>query len=105
LSNERYDEFQFIEGSPTDLSNDPPVVSFTYEGQYWVYIYEMPCGSTSLNPNDGKLLWDGRGQVMDDCPEEQYWQYVSSNEDNANFIFLQEDEVCPPSPSPTSTQL
>ena len=104
--NDRYDEFQFIEGSPTDLSNDPPVVSFTYEGQYWVYIYQMPCGSTSLSPDEGQLIWDGRAQVIDDCPEDQYWQFISSNEDNANFIFLQEDELCPITPSitPTMTQ-
>ena len=103
LLNERYDEFQFIEGSPTNLFADPPVVSFTYEGQYWVYIYQMPCGSTSLDPADGELLFDGRAQVIDDCPDPQYWQFISSNEDNANFIFIQEDEQCPPSPSPTTT--
>ena len=103
LLNERYDEFQFIEGSPTNLSADPPVVSFKYEGQYWVYIYQMPCGSTSLNPDDGELIWDGRGQVIDDCPEPQYWEYISDNENNANFIFLQEDEICPVTPSMTMT--
>ena len=104
LLNERYDEFQFVEGSPTDLSQDPPVVSFTYEGQYWVYIYQMPCGSTSLDPdNGGALLWDGRAQVIDDCPDPQYWQFVSDNENNANFIFLQEDEFCPITPTITST--
>jgi hypothetical protein len=103
LLNERYDEFRFVEGSPTNLSLTPPVVSFTYEGQYWVYIYQMPCGSTSLNPDDGEMLWDGRAQVQDDCPEEQYWQFISSNEDNANFIFLADDEVCPPTPSPTAS--
>jgi hypothetical protein len=104
LLNERYDEFQFIEGNPTNLFADPPVVSFTYEGQYWVYIYQMPCGSTSLDPADGELLFDGRAQVIDDCPDPQYWQFISSNEDNANFIFIQEDEQCPPTPSPTATQ-
>jgi hypothetical protein len=103
LLNERYDEFRFVEGSPTNLSATPPVVSFTYEGQYWVYIYQMPCGSTSLNPDDGALIWDGRAQVQDDCPEEQYWQFISSNEDNANFIFLQDDEICQPTPSPTAS--
>lgn len=103
LQNERYDEFQFIEGSPTNLSLDPAVVSFTYEGQYWVYIYEMPCQSTNLDPDNGKLIWEGRAQVIDNCPDPQYWEYISDNEDNANFIFIQEDEECPPTPSPTAT--
>ncbi len=100
---DRYDEFEFIEGTPVNLTASTPTVNFIYEGQYWCEIYQQS-GSTNTNPSlSSGMIWDGRAQVLDDCPDDQYYQWESDNEDNANYIFLASDEVCGITPSPTPT--
>jgi uncharacterized membrane protein len=100
---DRYDEFEFIEGTPVNLTASTPTVNFIYEGQYWCEIYQQS-GSTNTNPSlSSGMIWDGRAQVLDDCPDDQYYQWESDNEDNANYIFLASDEVCGVTPSPTPT--
>ena len=104
LINDRYDEFEFIESNTQDLTLDPPQVYFRYEGQYWVEIYEQT-SSGNTNPSLAtKMLWDGRGVVEDTAVPDPYYQWESNNEDNANFIFISEDELpATPTPSVTTT--
>lgn len=100
----RYDEFQFVETTSQNLSVVPPLVSFDYEGQYWYSVYEQ-VSTSNINPALAyNKLAEGRALVMLDCDVEPYYQYISDNEDNHNFIFISEGEICPiPSPSPTPT--
>jgi hypothetical protein len=100
---DRYNEFEFVEGYPTNLSLDPPQASFNYEGQYWVYIYEQTGSTNTHISGTTSMLYDGRAVVNDTCVPEQYYQYISDNEDNANYIFLASDEVCGVTPTPTQT--
>ena len=103
---DRYYEFQFSAGTPQNLSSTPPTIDFEYEGQYWVKIYAQEqsiCGN--LDPSlSTQFVWDGRAIVQDDCPPDLFYQYQSPNEDNANVIYISDDEICPvPSPSPSVT--
>ena len=100
---DRYNEFEFIEGTPINLTASTPTVNFNYEGQYWCEIYQQT-GSTNYNPTlSSGMIWDGRAQVIDDCPPDQYYQWESDNENNSNFVFLAQDEVCGVTPTPTQT--
>lgn len=102
LINERYDEFEFVEGQPQDLTLDPPKAYFQYEGQYWVEIYEQTSSGNTDPSLATKMLWDGRGVVEDTAVPDPYYQWESNNEDNANFIFISEDEL-PSTPTPSVT--
>lgn len=100
---DRYDEFEFIEGTPVNLTASTPTVNFIYEGQYWCEVYQQSTsGNTDPSLSSG-MIWDGRAQVQDDCPVEQYYQWESDNEDNHNFVFLDQDEICTPTPTPSIT--
>lgn len=96
----RYDEFQFTEGYPTNLTLDPPQVSFTYEGQYWVKVYEQTTSGNTNPSNTTSMLWEGRAVVEDNSVQEPYYQWTSDNEDNANYIFISDGEK-PATPTPT----
>lgn len=89
----RYDEFKFFESETTNLAITPPRVNFEYDGQYWVSIYEQ-VSTTNTNPALAyNKLYEGRAQVLDYCIPDPYTQYISSNEDNANFIYLTDNEI------------
>lgn len=104
LINDRYDEFVFEENNTQDLTQDPPKVFFRYDGQYWVEIYEQTSSGNTDPSQAYNMLWDGRGLVENPQTQSPYYQWESSNEDNANFIFISDDENPPsPTPSPTST--
>jgi hypothetical protein len=108
-SNVRYDKFRFIEGN-TNLSFVPPVAQFEYLGQYYYSIYEQISSTNTDIALAYNKLESGRAVVIvgedqtDDCFFEPY---ISQNEDDANVIFLSEQEefcisgdttpVCPPS--------
>ena len=100
LINDRYDEFRFVEAPTTNLSLDPPQVYFQYDGQYWVEVYEQTSSGNTDPSQSGQMLWDGRGVIEDPAVQSPYYQWTSNNEDNANFIFISDDEL-PPTPTPT----
>ena len=100
LINDRYDEFQFVEAPTTNLSLDPPQAYFQYDGQYWVEVYEQTSSGNTNPSQSGQMLWDGRAVVEDPAVPSPYYQWTSNNEDNANFIFISDDEL-PVSPTPT----
>jgi len=99
----RYDEFEFVETDNPNPLSDPPEVSFDYEGQYWVYIYEQTGSTNTQISGTTSLLYDGRAQVESTCAPPLFWEYVEGNEDNSNFIFIADDEQCTPTPSVTPT--
>ena len=101
---DRYYEFQFIEGLPINLTAQTPTTEFVYEGQYWVKIFQQgEDNCLNLDPDLSQgLVWEGRGQVEDDCPPDLFDVYESPNEDNSNIIYLSDDEFCP-SPTPTAS--
>jgi hypothetical protein len=106
LINDRYDEFVFVEGNTTDLSQDPPQVNFIYDGQYWVEIYQQTSSGNTDPSQAYSMLWDGRAVVENPEVPSPYYQWTSSNEDNANFIFISDDELVPtqtPTPSVTAS--
>jgi len=92
----RYDEFKFFESETQNLSIVPPRVSFNYAGQYWYSVYEQ-LSTTNINPALAyNKLAEGRALILDECVVDPYYQYISDNEDNHNFIFISDDEqgVC-----------
>ena len=101
---DRYYEFQFIEGLPINLTAQTPTTEFVYEGQYWLKIFQQgEDNCLNFNPDLSQgLVWEGRAQVEDDCPDELFDVYESPNEDNANIIYLSDDEFCA-SPTPTAS--
>jgi hypothetical protein len=107
LTSPRFDEFEFYEGLPVNLTADTPTVSFEYVGQYWYSIYEQPLSmSANTNPSlaSGKIQ-EGRALVIDENVPDPYYQYTQGNEENANFIFISDSEqpVVTPSITPTIT--
>ena len=97
-SNVRYDKFRFIEGSPTNLSSTPPTVQFLYNGQYYYSIYEQVSSTNTNIALAYNKLESGRAVVIngedqtDDCFFEPY---ISSNEEDANVIYVSEqEEIC-----------
>lgn len=96
----RYDEFEFVEG--TGVGQIP----FPYEGQYNYYVYAQPQGSGNLNPTLAtELVENGIAVfivVADDTTNENYFEFISSDEFNSNTIFAP-DEINPPTPTPTET--
>ena len=88
-TNARYDEYMFDEvdgtGIPEDELNGD--VIFPYDGQYFYSVYEMP--TKSLNPSSARLkLEEGRAVVYNNEKTEYYTEYISSNENNNNYIYL-----------------
>ena len=99
----RYDEFEFVETEYPNPLADPPEVTFDYEGQYWVYIYQQTGSTNTQISGTTGLLYDGRAQVESTCAPPLFWEYTQGNEDNANFIFIADDEQCTPTPTVTPT--
>lgn len=89
-STARYDEFSFYEGEePAGYTGDTPYVLFPFEGQYYYGVYETLNQSTNPSYAFSKLE-EGRSYVEDDSNPEEFTQYISSNEDNDNFIYYGE---------------
>lgn len=99
----RYDEFEFVETEYPIPFSDPPEVTFDYEGQYWVYIYQQTGSTNTQISGTTGLLYDGRAQIESTCAPPLFWEYTQGNEDNANFIFIADDEQCTPTPTPSAT--
>ncbi len=90
-STDRYDEFVFIEGvEPDGYTGDIPFVTFPFEGQYYYSVYNaFTTGST--NPQYAfEKLEEGRAVIEDDTIPSTFTTYISSNENNANFIYYNE---------------
>jgi hypothetical protein len=83
----RYDEFIFVEGDNTGAGE----IRFPYEGLYLYSISEQPNGSGNLNPALAyNVVENGEAQVIVQSAitmNSQYDIFVSSNEDNSNYIF------------------
>lgn len=99
----RYDEFIFTEGQGVGQ------IPFPYEGQYTYGIYQQPQGSGNLNPLlSSGLIETGVATVMAQTgmtTNDFYFEYVSNDEFNSNYIFAPNElNPPPPSPSPTKTQ-
>jgi hypothetical protein len=107
-SNNRYDKFRFIEGQ-TNLSNIPPVVQFPYLGQYYYSIYEQLSPTNTDIALTFNKLESGRANVIVDNAQPDlcfFEPYISSNENESNYIFVSEEEefcisgdttpACPP---------
>jgi len=89
ISNDRYDEFLFEEVSGTGIEVDPlnGQVIFNEPGQYYYGIYEM--GSLNISPTTSRRkLEEGRALVYEVVNPEYFTPYVSSNEDNSNYVYL-----------------
>lgn len=96
----RYDEFEFVEG------DGACEIRFPYEGLYTYGIYEQTAGSGNLNPLLSMgLIEAGQAQVIvqsANTANDNWIEYVSSNEDNSNYIFAP-DEIIPGPPNPSCT--
>lgn len=93
-SNVRYDKFRFEEGQ-TNLSLTPPKVLFPYDGQYYYSIYEQISPTNTDIALAYNKLESGRAVVIvnEDQTEECFFEpYISTNEIDANVIFLSEQE-------------
>ena len=111
LTNTRYDKFRFIEGT-TNYSTNPLTIQFPYEGQYYYSIYEqVSSGNTNIDLTYNKLE-SGRAVVIvgDDQTDACFFEpYISNNEDDANIIYISEEEqLCisgdtTPTPTPSVT--
>jgi len=90
-STSRYDEFVFIEGDePFGYTGDIPYVKFPHEGQHYYSVYEM-FNENSTDPQYAfDKLEEGRAVVDDDTIPAEFTTYISSNENNANFIYYEE---------------
>lgn len=94
VSNNRYDKFRFIEGN-TNLSNLPPVVLFPFLGQYYYSIYEqLSPTNTDITKTFNKIESGRAVVIVDDAqPDLCFFEpYVSTNEIEANYIFVSEQE-------------
>ena len=88
-STDRYDEFEFNEGAePNGYTGDVPYEIFPYPGQYYYSVYEM-FNTNSTNPQYAfDKLEEGRAFIEDDSVPDPYeYTYVSSNEENSNYIY------------------
>jgi len=97
LHSSRYDEFYFVEGLECDE------IHFPYEGQYLYSISEQPAGSGHLNPALAyNVVENGEAQIIVQSAitvNSQFDVFISSNEDNSNFIFAPDE----PNPTPNIT--
>lgn len=83
----RYDEFIFTEGTNTGAGD----IRFPFEGLYLYSISEQPAGSGNLDPALAyNVVENGEAQVIVQSAtttNSQYDIWISSDEDNANYIF------------------
>ena len=89
LTNTRYDEFNFTEITDTTYTEDPlnGYISIKYPGQYFYSIYQM--NTKTLDPSTAvKKLEEGRAFVYDVEEKEYFIPYISSNENNDNYVYL-----------------
>jgi hypothetical protein len=94
VSNTRYDKFRFIEGA-TNLANTPPVVQMPFLGQYYYSIYEQLSPTNTDIALTYNKLESGRANVIVDNAQPDlcfFEPYISSNENEANYIFVSEEE-------------
>lgn len=90
-SRSRYDEFTFIEGeAPLGYTGSTPYEVFPHEGQYYYSIYEMYSSGTTDPQYAYSKVEEGRAVVEDESVPADYTQFISSNENNANFIYYGE---------------
>jgi hypothetical protein len=88
----RYNEFVFFESIYENLNVSPPRVTFPYDGQYYYEIYEQ-VSTTNLNPLLAlNKVAEGRGLIEDLCVPDSYYEYISPNEVNENYVFISDDE-------------
>jgi len=97
----RYDEFVFTEGQGVGE------IAFPYEGQYIYTVSEQIAQNPpNLDPSLAyNVVENGIAQVIATSAEttnDYYIEFVSSNEDNSNYLFAP-DELNPPSPTPSVT--
>jgi hypothetical protein len=96
----RYDEFVFVEGQGIGE------IPFPYEGQYTYGIYQQTAGSGNLNPALSQgIIESGTALVIKQSASttnDYYIEYISTDEDNSNYIFAP-GELNPPSPTPSVT--
>jgi len=97
----RYDEFEFVEGQGIGE------IAFPYEGQYTYKILEQVAQNpTNLNPSLAyNTVEYGTALVIQQSAStanDYFIEYISTDEDNSNFIFAP-NELNPPPPSPTTT--
>jgi hypothetical protein len=94
----RYNQFEFVEGQGVGE------IPFPYEGQYNYYVYSQLQGSSNLNPLLAtELVENGIAEfivVSADTTNENYFEFISSDEFNSNTIFAP-DEINPPTPTST----
>lgn len=97
----RYDEFEFVEGG------DVGEVAFPFEGLYIYGVYEQTAGSGNLNPELAyNKVETGQALVIyqsANTVDSNYIEYISNNEDNANFIFAPDELNPSPTPSVTAS--
>lgn len=89
ISNNRYDEFTVQEVTDTTYIEDPlnGYITIKYPGQYYYGIYQM--NTKTLDPSTAvKKLEEGRAFVYDVTEKEYFIPYISSNEDNSNYVYL-----------------
>ncbi len=94
ISNTRYDKFRFIEGA-TNLANIPPVVQMPFLGQYYYSIYEQLSPTNTDIALTYNKLESGRANVIVDNAQPDlcfFEPYISSNENESNYIFVSEQE-------------
>jgi len=96
----RYDEFIFVEGTGSGK------IQFPYEGEYTYGVYQQPQGSGNLNPSMSMgLIESGTALLVAQSAtttNDYYFEYISNNEFNSNYIFAP-DEITPSNqPSTTS---
>jgi hypothetical protein len=88
----RYDEFVFVETDTPVSGQTPPQVTFQYEGDYYYKVYQM-ASTGSTNPSSALgVIEEGRALVSGDTIGVFYTEFISSNENNNNFIFLADQE-------------
>jgi hypothetical protein len=111
LTNTRYDKFRFIEGT-TNPSTIPLTIQFPYDGQYYYSIYEQVSSTNTNIDLTYNKLESGRAVVIvgDDQTDACFFEpYISNNEDDANIIYISEEEqLCisgdtTPTPTPSVT--
>jgi len=92
VNNQRYDEFDFLESEPEDLTLTPPTITFPYEGMYYYSVYEMS-SSGQTNPQYAiSKVEEGRAVVYNRNVPSPFIQFSGTNDNNANWIFISEDE-------------
>ena len=87
----RYDEFEFVEGSGGGQ------VNFPFIGLYLYGIYQnSPAQYGNLNPSlSSGIIESGQALILyptGNTIDNSYTSFISNNEDNSNFIFISDYE-------------